>query len=459
MTDLIVLGAGSAGYSATLRATQLGLDVMLVEPGELGGTCLNRGCIPTKAWLHSAHVNRVVASAAAFGITAAAQAPDASAISAHAGRIVAQLRTGLSQLLKTSGARLVSGRGRLVAAGAVEVNGRLFEAGAVLVATGARPITLGLAVDGQRILTSEHALQLERLPHSAIIVGGGVIGVEFASMWADLGVEVTLLEAAGSLLPGTDVDLRRVLTRGLTARGVRVRTGQRLGAVWEAPGKVEVEVGDERLSAEVLLVAVGREPATDALGLAEAGVRLDRGYVQVDAELCSSVPGVYAGGDVVSGPQLAHRGYAHGQFIAELLAWRLGKLPTRPRLVPDAQIPAVVYSSPQVATVGARLDQAGPGARETVYHLAGNAKSLIARPGGERETGLVKVVTDAAGVVVGVHVVGENVAELITPAAMHVGWRAEPADVAGVVHPHPTVSESLAEAILGSAGRALHMRA
>ncbi|SDL54662.1 FAD-dependent oxidoreductase [Tessaracoccus oleiagri] len=458
MTDLAVLGAGSAGYAAALRASQLGLDVTLVDPGPLGGTCLHVGCIPTKAWLQSAKVRRTVLHAGAFGIGGGTGDVDAAAIRSHADDVVDQLHRGLSGLVSASGVRHVAAAGRLVGGTVVEAGGERIEAAAVLVATGAEPVTLGLPVDGERIITSEHALRLDALPRRAVVLGGGVIGVEFASLWADLGVEVVIVEALDRLLPSEEPALSKVLTRALRSRGVDVRTGAPVAGAEAGDGGVRVTVGHEQLEADLLLVAVGRRPRVAGLGLEEVGVELDGAAIATDADLRTSVPHIHAAGDVVAGPQLAHRGYAHGQFVAELVAWELGRSRHRPTLPPDHQIPRVTYSSPQVASVGLREDQAGPGARSVTYHLAGNGKSLIARPTDERETGMVKVVRSAQGPIVGVHAVGEDVAELITSGAMHVGWGAEPDDVVSIVHPHPTVGESLAEAILALGGRPLHMR-
>ncbi|NLE98572.1 MAG: FAD-dependent oxidoreductase, partial [Propionibacterium sp.] len=293
-------------------------------------------------------------------------------------------------------------------------------------------------------------------PGRAVVLGGGVIGVEFASMWADLGVEVTLVEAAERLLPNEEPALTRVLTRALGARGVDVRVGAPLTEAVATDDGVRVVVDGDELTADVLLVAVGRRPNTVGIGLETAGVALEGPSIAVDDQLRTSAPHIFAAGDVVAGPQLAHRGYAHGMFVAELVAWEQGRSRRLPRLPDDGTIPRVTYSSPQVASVGLTEAEAGPDAQSFTYHMAGNGKSLIARPVGVRETGLVKVVRHAAGPIVGVHAVGEDVAELITTAATHVGWAAEPDDLTSVIHPHPSVSEGLSEAILALGGRPLH---
>ncbi len=459
MTDLAILGAGSAGYSAALRAARLGLDVTLIDPGPLGGTCLHAGCIPTKAWLHAAGVRRTVRSAEAFGISGGTGDVDAAGIRAHADGVVDHLHRGLRALLGTPHIRIIAAPGEFLSPREIRAGDEVLRPHAALVATGARPETLGLAVDGERILTSDDALRLTRLPARALIVGGGVIGCEFASLWRDLGVDVTLVEAAPRLLPGEDADCVKVLTRALRARGVDVRTGAALASAEATTDGVRALVGDEQLDADLLLVAVGRRPRTEGLGLDQAGVELEGRHVRVDDDLTTTNPRIHAAGDLVAGPQLAHRGYAHGMHVAEQVAWRMGRAPRPTPLPSDAGIPRITYSHPLVASVGVTLDDAGPGAREVTGYLAGNAKSLLARPAGEREDGLVKAVLDEAGAVVGVHAVGVDVAELASAGALHVGWRSEPADVASIVHPHPTVGESLAEVLLALGGRALHMRA
>lgn len=459
MTDLAVLGAGSAGYSAALRAARLGLDVTLIDPGPLGGTCLHAGCVPTKAWLHAATVRRTVRSAEAFGITGGSGEVDARAVRRHADEVIVGLHRGLQALVTGAGIRAISAAARLRSATEVETAGERIQAKGIIVATGAQPLTLGLPTDGHTILTSDDALRLTTLPERAVIVGGGVIGVEFASMWCDLGVEVTLVEAAGRLLPSEDPALSKILTRALSSRGVRVLTGIGFSPARSTGQAVEVVVGDETLRADALLVAAGRRPRTAGLGLEVAGVEMDGQHIVVDEDLRTSQPTVWAIGDVVAGPQLAHRGYAHGIHAAEMLAWQLGRGPKPQPLPKDHNIPRITYSAPQVASVGLTCEQAGKAARAVTYHLAGNARSLIARPAAERESGIVQVVADEAGVIVGVHAVGEDVAELITAGALHVGWRAEPDDVARIVHPHPSVGESLAEAIAALGGRPLHMRA
>ncbi|MHA6512306.1 FAD-dependent oxidoreductase [Tessaracoccus sp. Z1128] len=461
--DVAVLGAGSAGYACALRAAQLGLRVALVDDTPLGGTCLHRGCIPTKAWLQAAKVRRTVAKAPSFGIEAQLGATDAGAVRRYADGVVANLHRGLEGLIAQRGITVIRERGRLMVddrGPGIETGAVVHRARAVVVATGAAPATLGLPVDGRRILTSDHALRLERLPERAVVLGGGVIGVEFASMWADLGVAVTLVEAMDRLLPAEEPGHSRILARALRGRGVDVRLGATVEGAETGDDGVAVNLGGETLRADVLLVAVGRRPVTDGLGLVEAGVEVSDGaHVVVDDQLQTAVRGVFAAGDVVAGPQLAHRGYAHGLFLAERIAHLQGRRSERPILPRDSDMPRVAYSSPQVASVGLTAEQAGPEAEVVDYHLTGNGRAQILRAPGEREIGVVRMVRGREGAIVGVHAVGEDVAELIAEGGLLVGWQATPEDLAGIVHPHPTLSEALAEATWALGGRPLHMHA
>ena len=462
--DLAVLGGGPAGYATALRAAQLGLDVTLVEERELGGTCLHRGCVPTKAWLQAAKTRTTVAKADRLGIGAILTGVDATKVRGFADSLVSGLHRGLTGLIRSRGIRVVPGHGRLVvdAEGpALDVDGELLRARNVVLATGSAPVTLGLPTDGERILTSEHALRLERLPGRAVILGGGVIGVEFASLWRDLGVEVVLVEAAPHLLPNEDPDLVAVLERRLGARGIDLRLGAKAAGIVRDGDQVRLELPDGTVTADVALIAVGRRPVTGGLGLEEAGVALtSTGHVSATRELATTAAGVFAVGDLIAGPQLAHRGYAHGIFLAEHLAHLSGGRPIRPRPPEDRDIPRITYSSPQLASVGLTREQAAAtgGCEVSDFDLRGNARALMLAPG-DRDAGLVRVIRRPGGALVGVHVVGEDIAELIAEGTLMVGWQATPDDVKELVHPHPSLSEALAEANLTLAGSALHMHA
>ena len=460
--DLLVLGAGSGGYACALRAAQLGLSVGLVERDKVGGTCLHRGCIPTKAILHAAGVVDAARGGSQFGVHASIDKIDLAEVVAYAEGVVGRLYKGLSGLVTARGIEVISGQGRLVRMDGrpgITVGDQTHFAPAVVLASGSYPRTLpGLAVDGEHIVTSEHAWRLDRLPASAIVLGGGVIGCEFASAWRSFGVEVTIVEALPRLLSGEEPAISAALERAFRKRGMTVVTGTPMeSAVVEGNG-VRITVADGRtLSAELMLVAVGRGPSSDGLGYAEAGVGLDRGFVTVNERLETSLPGVYAVGDLVAGPQLAHRGFAHGIFIAEDVAHRLGRWDRPPVPVVDVDIPRVTYCDPEVASVGLTEEAAIERFRSTdtvTYDLAGNGRSQILKT-----QGFIKVVRRPAGPVVGVHMIGARVGELVGEVQLITGWDAYPDEVASLLRAHPTQHEALGEAHLALAGKPLHSHA
>jgi dihydrolipoamide dehydrogenase len=449
--DLVVLGGGSGGYAAALRAAELGSSVVVIEKDKVGGTCLHRGCIPTKALLHAAEVADTARDAAAVGVRATLDGIDAAAVRRYREGIVAKKHRGLEGLLSARKITVVSGEGRLESGPAVRVGEDVYRGTDVVIATGSYSRSLpGLEVGG-RIITSEQALELDEIPARVIVLGGGVIGVEFASVWRSFGVEVTIVEALDHLVPAEDATSSKMLERAYRKRGIDFRLGTRFSSAVQSADEVTVTLEDgTSLSADYLLVAVGRGPATAGLGLEEAGVVLDRGFVRTDERLRTDVAHVWAVGDVVAGLQLAHRGFQQGIFVAEEIA---GRSPVR---VPEHHIPRVTYSHPEVASVGWTQEQAaaqhGADALEvTEYNLAGNARSEILGT-----TGVAKVVRLKDGPVVGVHLVGDRVGELITEAQLIVGWEAHPADIAPYVHAHPTQSEALGEAFLSLAGSPLH---
>lgn len=457
--DVVVLGGGSGGYSCALRAAQLGMSVVLVESGKLGGTCLHNGCIPTKALLHAAEIVDSVCSAADFGIKASLDGVDITAVHAYKQKVVDGLYRGLEGLIASRAIRVVRGHGRVVGDHTVAVD--LVDGGtsrhrgeALVLATGSQSRTLpGIEIGGP-IMTSDLALELDSIPKSAIVLGGGVIGCEFASLWASLGVEVTVVEAAPRLLPTEDDWSSKQLTRAFRKRGITVRAGVALSAARIAEAGVTVDLAGESepLHADILLVAVGRGPRTAGLGLEEAGIRIDRGFVVVDDALQTSVPGIYAVGDIVPGPQLAHRGFANGIFVAEQLAG-LDCVP-----VADSGIPRVTYSHPEVASIGlteAEAVERHGDVTTAVYDLGGNGKSRILQTSG----GVKVVRAGADGPVVGIHLVGDRVGELIGEAQLIYNWEATADDVAGLVHAHPTQAEALGEAHLALAGKPLHAHA
>jgi dihydrolipoamide dehydrogenase len=450
--DIVILGAGSGGYACALRAAQLGLDVVLVEKGKLGGTCLHVGCIPTKALLHAAEVADATRDAGQFGVQATFGGIDMAGVNSYKDGVVNRLFKGLTGLVKSRGIRVVEGEGRLVAPDTVEVAGQRWTGRHVVLASGSYARSLpGLEVDGERVLTSEHALRLERVPDSVVVLGGGVIGCEFASVWRSFGVEVTIVEALPRLVALEDEAVSAQLQRAFRKRGITVRTGARFAGVERTDSGVLVAVeGGEPIAADLLLVAVGRGPTTEGLGYEEVGVAMDRGFVKTDDRLRTSVPGVFAVGDIVPGLQLAHRGFAQGIFVAEEIAG------LEPAAIEETGIPRVTYSDPEVASVG--LDEAtarerfGADRVETLtYDLGGNGKSQILKT-----QGFVKLVRETDGPVVGVHIVGARAGELIGEAQVIYNWEAHPEDVAPLVHAHPTQNEVLGEAHLALAGKALH---
>ncbi|WP_336502397.1 dihydrolipoyl dehydrogenase [Microbacterium paraoxydans] len=449
--DIVVLGGGSGGYAAALRASELGKSVALIEKDKVGGTCLHRGCIPTKALLHAAEVADHVRDAASVGVTASFGGIDPAGVRTYREGIVAKKYKGLEGLVKARGITTVAGLGRLNADRSVSVGDDVYVGTDVILATGSYSRSLpGLEIGG-RILTSEQALALDVIPERVLILGGGVIGVEFASVWRSFGAEVTIVEALPHLVPNEDIAMSKGLERAFRRRGIQYSLGVRFQTATQDDSSVTVTLEDgKEFTADYLLVAVGRGPVTADLGFEEAGVRLDRGFVTVDGDLRTDVPGVWAVGDIVPGLQLAHRGFQQGIAVAERIA---GLSPVN---VPDVQIPKVTYSSPEVASVGLTEEAAvtahGADAIHSYeYNLAGNGKSEIIGTGG-----LVKVVRLKDGPVLGVHLLGDRVGELITEGQLAVAWEAHPEDIAPLIHAHPTQSEALGEAFLALAGKPLH---
>ncbi|GAA5152259.1 dihydrolipoyl dehydrogenase [Nocardioides marinquilinus] len=450
--DVLVLGAGSGGYACALRAAQLGLSVGLVEKGKVGGTCLHVGCIPTKALLHAAEIADGARDAERFGVRASLDGIDMAGVNAYKDGVVSRLFKGLTGLVRSRGVTVVEGEGRVTGPREVTVGGEVHTGRHLVLATGSYPRTLpGLDVDGERVLTSDDALRLDRVPASVVVLGGGVIGCEFASVWRSFGAEVTVLEALPRLVPGEDEASSKALERAFTKRGITVRTGTPFQSVKTTDDGVAVTVeGGEVIEAELMLVAVGRGPVTDGLGFEHTGVTTDRGFVSVDDRCRTGAEGVYAVGDIVPGLQLAHRGFQHGILVAEHIAG------LDPRPVPESAVPRVTYSHPEVASVGlteaAAVEAHGADAVESLtYDLGGNGKSQILQT-----QGFVKLVRLVDGPVVGVHLVGERVGELIGEAQLIYGWEAHPDDVTPYVHAHPTQHEALGEAHLALAGKPLH---
>jgi dihydrolipoamide dehydrogenase len=452
--DVVILGGGSGGYAAALRSAQLGKSVALIEKDKLGGTCLHRGCIPTKALLHSAEVADVVKESASYGIESAFGSINMPVVNKYRDGIIDRLYKGLSGLVASKAITVVSGEGRMVRPKTIQVNGDNYTGANVVLASGSYSRSLpGLEIGG-RVLTSEHALQLDFVPGKVIVLGGGVIGVEFASIWKSFGAEVTIVEGLNHLVPNEDEAISKGLERAFRKRGIDFKLGVRFSGVEQHANGVVVSLENgEKLEAEIMLVAVGRGPNTAGLGYEENGVAMDRGYVLTNERLQTSVPGVYAAGDIVPGLQLAHRGFQQGIFIAEEIAGM------NPVVIDETGIPKVTYCEPEVASVGLSeakaAEQYGSENISTYeYNLGGNGKSQILGT-----AGFIKLVRRNNGPVIGVHMIGSRVGEQIGEAQLIVNWEAYPEDVATLVHAHPTMNEAIGEAHLALAGKPLHAHA
>jgi dihydrolipoamide dehydrogenase len=452
MHDIVILGGGSGGYACALRASQLGLSVVLIEKDKLGGTCLHRGCIPTKALLHAAEVADTAREGENFGVHSTFNGIDMTKVNEYKDGVIGRLYKGLQGLVKSRDITFVEGAGTLVAPNVVEVNGQRYEGKNIVLATGSFARTLpGLDITG-RIMTSDQALTIDYVPASVIILGGGVIGVEFASVWRSFGVDVTVVEGLPNLVPAEDAAVSKAMERAFRKRGIDFKVGVRFqSAVQDADGvTVTLESGDT-LRADLLLVAVGRGPRTENLGYEAQGINMDRGFVLTNERLATNVPGVFAVGDIVPGLQLAHRGFQQGIFVAEEIAG------LAPQSIDESGIPRVTYSEPEIASIGYTEAQAKEkyGEIESYeYNLGGNGKSQILGT-----TGFIKLIRQKDGPVVGVHMIGSRVGELIGEAQLIYNWEAYPSEVANLVHAHPTQNEAMGEAHLALAGKPLHAHA
>lgn len=446
--DIVILGAGSGGYACALRAVQLGKTVALIEKSKVGGTCLHQGCIPTKALLHAAEVADTAKSGSSIGVDTSFNGVNMAAVNEYKQGVIDRLYRGLGGLVKAGGITLVEGDGKVVDANTVEVDGTQYRGENLILATGSVPRTLGVEIGG-RVMTSDEALELNEVPERAVIIGGSVIGVEFASVWNSFGADVTIVEALPSLVPLEEPVLAKGLERAFRRRKIAFKTGVRFTGVTQDDNSATVSLENgETLEADLVLVAVGRGPNSEGMGFENAGVTVDRGYVPTDENLVTNVPNVYAVGDLVPGLQLAHRGFAHGIFVAEHIAG------LNPEPIQDVNIPRVTYCNPEIASVGLTEAQAKEkfGEVETFeYNLAGNGKSQILGT-----SGLIKLVREKDGPIVGVHMLGERMGEQIGEAQVIVNWEAYPEDVANHIHAHPTQNEALGEAALALAGKPLH---
>jgi dihydrolipoamide dehydrogenase len=463
--DVIVLGGGTGGYSTALRAAQLGLEVVLIEREKVGGTCLHWGCIPTKALLQSAEVAEYAQDAADFGVNVDYHGIEVAALNAHKDGVVDKMWKGLQGALKGRGVETIIGTGKLTDANTVEVETedgtRTVSAARIVIATGSKPRELPFApFDGEHVLSSDHAMYLDELPSSAIILGSGAVGMEFATAWKAYGVEVTIVELEDRLLPLEDADSSKEIGRAYKKKGITAMTAAKLSDVQTSDDgvtcKVETKKGEEEISAQILLVAVGRGPVTEGAGLEDVGIDIDdRGFVAVDEYCRTSVDGIFALGDVIPTLGLAHASFAEGYLVAD----QLGGLEVLP--IDYLGVPRVTYSHPEVASVGYTEAQAKDAGFEVVtekypFQALGRAAMMKA-------TGIVKLIAEKdpdqegeAGRVLGIHIIGPRATDLIAEGQLIYNWEALPSDVSQLIHAHPSLSEAIGEAHLALAGRALH---
>jgi dihydrolipoamide dehydrogenase len=452
--DVVVIGSGTGGYSCALRSAELGKRVALVErDGRLGGTCLLRGCIPTKALLRSAEVLDTVNRAEEWGVKASGSA-DWDAVKAFEDRMVDKLVSGLTSLIKARKVDVVQGTAVLRSGTSVSVDGKEVSAADVVIATGSSPKLLPGVSITERIITSDQALTYPSIPTSAVVIGAGAVGLEFASLYRSLGAEVTVLEALPRIAPLEDEDISKELGRAFRKRGIQAFAGTRVQSIDTVGDAVKVVYemagASKTVTADVCLVAVGRGPVTDGLGAEQAGVELDRGFVKVEGQLHTTAPHVWAVGDVAATPlQLAHVAFTEGIAVAERIAGI--EVPE----IDYAGIPRVTYCTPEVASVGLTEAQAVERGHEVQveklnFQAVGKANIV-------GEGGMVKVIADkGGGPVLGIHMVGPHVTDLIAEAMLITNWEAVPAEVAALIHPHPTLSEAIGEAHLALAGKPLH---
>lgn len=464
--DVAILGGGNGGYACALRAAQLGLSVALIERDKVGGTCLHRGCIPTKALLHSAEVVDHIRSAGEFGVVVGEPSVDWGKVLGYQGSVVSRLYRGLQSVIKARKVTMVAGSGVLVAPDTVEVDGKTaVRAKAVVLASGSYARSLPfIPIDGSAFITSDHALRLDAIPASVAIIGAGAVGLEFASLYRSFGATVSVLEALPRLAPGEDEDVSAELTRQFKKRGIACLPGVKVVSAEAVPGGASItyETKDGSravLVAERCLVAAGRGPVSEGLGYEDQGVRVARGYVVVDEWCRTGVDGVWAVGDLITQPslglpighlQLAHVAFAEGIHVAEQIAGEAD-----PALVDYLGVPRCTYSSPEMASVGyteAQAVEAGYDVEVARYPWAASGKaSILGEP-----AGFVKSIAERGGRILGVHMIGPRVTELIAEAQLIVNWEAYPAEVAALIHPHPTLSEALGETMLHLAGKQLH---
>ena len=448
--DLVILGGGSGGYACALRSAQLGLSVALIEADKVGGTCLHRGCIPTKALLHSAEIADGAREGARFGVKSSFDGIDMAGVNSYKDGVVSRLHKGLQGLVKSRSITYVEGHGTLVSKNTIEVNGQKYTGINIVLATGSYAKTLpGLEIDGVQVITSDHGTRLDYVPKSVIVLGGGVIGCEFASVWKSFGSDVTIIEGLPHLIALEDESSSKQLERAFRKRGIKFELGVFFKSLTKNKKGVTVTLEDgKEFTADLLMVSVGRGPVSANLGYEAAGITMDRGYVLVDDKCRTNIPGIWAVGDLIPTLQLAHVGFAEGMLVAEEIAG------LNPRAINYDGIPRVTYSDPEVASVGltsAEAKKRGHDVIELSYDLAGNGKAQILNTAGS-----IKLIAEKNGPILGVHMVGARVGELLAEAELIFNWEARADDVASLIHAHPTLSEAMGEAHMALAGKPLH---
>lgn len=448
--DVVIIGGGSGGYACALRSAQLGKTVALIEADKVGGTCLHKGCIPTKALLHSAEIADSARDGSHFGVKSTFEGIDMAGVNKYKDGVVTRLHKGLQGLIKSRAISYVEGYGKLISKNTVEVNGEQYIGKNIVLATGSYAKTLpGLEIDGVQIITSDHGTKLDYVPKSVIVLGGGVIGCEFASVWKSFGAEVTIIEGLPHLVALEDESSSKQLERAFRKRGINLELGVFFKSAAKSTEGVSVTLEDGKIvSAELLMVSVGRGPVSANIGYEAAGITMDRGYVLVDEKCRTNIPGIWAVGDLIPTLQLAHVGFAEGMLVAEEIAG------LNPMPINYDGIPRVTYSDPEVASVGLTTAEAKKRGHEIVelsYDLAGNGKAQILNTAGS-----IKLIAEKDGRILGVHMVGARVGELLAEAELIFNWEARAVDVASLIHAHPTLSEAMGEAHMALAGKPLH---
>ena len=460
--DVVIIGGGPAGYGAALYGASAGLRIALVEKAKVGGTCLHVGCVPAKELLETASVRRAIESAALFGLTTSEPTLDFGVTQERKQSVVDMLHGGLNGLLKRRKVTVYDGIGTLGADHLVKVSGGSsgdveLTGTHVVLASGSVPRTIpGFEVDGTRVVTSDEVLSLQMLPATAVVIGGGAIGCEFASMMSDLGTKVTILEGLPKILPGCDEDITKIVLKSFKDRGIEVRTGVTVNGHTPNANGTSVQFGDgESVDVETVVVSVGRRPLSENLDLAGTAVAIsDRGHVEVDEWCRTAEPGVYAAGDLIATPALAHIGFAEGILIIKDI---LGEDPDP---IDYGKVPWCIYCHPEVSFVGhteASAKDAGFDVIVSKHRFAGNGRALIV---GEPE-GMVKIIAEkradgTGGRLLGVHMVGPWVTEQLGQAYLAVNWEANADEVAQFIQPHPTLSELFGESVMALTGRSLH---